>query len=65
LLDDVKYDYLAKLEEFGIDAEDYVDKDALAQAWIDADGYAIMNPYDESYDTVYIDETLYIVMRVA
>jgi hypothetical protein len=65
LLDDVKYDYLAKLEEFGIDAEDYVDKDALAQAWIDADGYAIMNPYDESYDTVYIDETQYIVMRVA
>jgi hypothetical protein len=64
LLDDVKYDYLAKLEEFGIDAEDYVDKDALAQAWIDADGYAIMNPYDESYDTVYIDETQYIVMRV-
>jgi DNA repair exonuclease SbcCD ATPase subunit len=64
LLDDVKYDYLAKLEEFGIDAEEYLDKDALAQAWVDADGLGIMNGYDGTYDTVYIDETQYIVMRV-
>jgi predicted nuclease with TOPRIM domain len=64
MLDDVKYDYKAKLDEFGMDISDWIDKDALAQAWVDADGYAIMNPYDESYDTVYIDETQYIVMRV-
>jgi DNA repair exonuclease SbcCD ATPase subunit len=64
MLDDVKYDYRAKLDEFGMDISDWIDKDALAQAWVDADGYAIMNPYDESYDTVYIDETQYIVMRV-
>ena len=64
LLDDVKDDYLAKLEEFGIDAEEYLDKDALAQAWVDADGLGIMNGYDGTYDTVYIDETQYIVMRV-
>jgi len=64
MLDDVKYDYRAKLDEFGMDISDWIDKDALAQAWVDADGYGIMNSYDDSYDTVYIDETQYIVMRV-
>jgi DNA repair exonuclease SbcCD ATPase subunit len=63
LLDDVKYDYLAKLEEFGIDAEEYLDKDALAQAWVDSDGIGIMNGYDGSYQTTYVNDETYVVMR--
>jgi predicted nuclease with TOPRIM domain len=63
LLDDVKYDYLAKLEEFGIDAEEYLDKDALAQAWVDADGLGIMSGYDGSYETTYVNDETYVVMR--
>jgi len=63
LLDDVKYDYIAKLEEFGMDAEDYLDKDALAQAWVDSDGIGIMNGYDGTYETTYVNDETYVVMR--
>ena len=63
-LDDVKYDYAAKLNEFGLDIEDWVDKSALAQAYVDSDGYGIMSGYDGSYETEYINEVAYIVMRI-
>jgi len=63
LLDDVKYDYRAKLDEFGMNVEDYVDKDALAQAWVDADGIGIMNGYDGTYETTYVNDETYVVMR--
>lgn len=64
MLDDVKYDYAAKLNEFGLDVEDWVDKSALAQAYVDSDGYGLMNGYDGSYETEYINEVAYIVMRI-
>jgi len=63
LLDDVTYDYIAKLEEFGMDAEEYIDKDALAQAWVDSDGIGIMNGYDGTYETTYVNDETYVVMR--
>ena len=64
ILDDVKYDYAAKLDEFGLDIEDWVDKSSLAQAYVDSDGYGIMSGYDGSYETEYINEVAYIVMRI-
>jgi hypothetical protein len=64
MLDDVKYDFKAKLDEFGMDVSDWVDKDALAQGWVDSDGYGIMNSYDGSYETVRINGDSYIVMRL-
>jgi len=64
ILDDVKYDFAAKLDEFGMDIEDWVDKSALAQAYVDSDGYGLMNGYDGSYETEYINEVAYIVMRI-
>jgi len=63
LLDDVTYDYIAKLEEFGMDAEEYIDKDALAQAWVDSDGIGVMNGYDGTYETTYVNDETYVVMR--
>jgi len=63
LLDDVRYDYAAKLNEFGMDAEEYLDKDALAQAWVDSDGIGIMNGYDGTYETTYVNDETYVVMR--
>ncbi len=62
LLDDVKYDYRAKLDEFGMDISDYVDKDALAQAYVDSDGIGIMSSYDGSYETTYVNDETYVVM---
>lgn len=64
ILDDVKYDLKGKLDEFGMDISDWVDKDALAQGWVDSDGYGIMNSYDSSYETVRINGESYIVMRL-
>jgi len=64
ILDDVKYDFAAKLDEFGMDIEDWVDKSALAQAYVDSDGYGLMNGYDGSYETEYINEVAYIVFRI-
>ena len=64
MLDDVKYDYAAKLDEFGLDIEDWVDKSSLAQAYVDSDGYGVMSSYDGSYETEYINEVAYIVMRI-
>ena len=63
MLDDVKYDYRAKLDEFGMDISDYVDKDALAQAYVDSDGIGIMSSYDGSYETTYVNDETYVVMR--
>ena len=62
-LDDVKNDYRAKLDEFGMDISDYVDKDALAQAYVDSDGIGIMNGYDGTYETTYVNDETYVVMR--
>jgi len=64
MLDDVEYDYRAKLDEMGMDISDWIDKDALAEAYVDTDGYGIMNSYDDSYDTIYVDGEEYVVMRI-
>ena len=52
------------IEEFGLDLEDFIDKDELAQGYVDADGYGIMNSHDGDYDTVYLNDTEYYIMRV-
>lgn len=64
MLDDVKYDYSAKLDEFGLDVENFIDKDALAQAFVDSDGIGIMNGYNNTYETVYVNNETYVVMRI-
>jgi predicted nuclease with TOPRIM domain len=63
-LEDVKHDYKAKLDEFGMDVSDWIDKDALAQAFVDEDGLGILNGYDGTYETVYINDETYVVMRL-
>jgi len=35
----------------------------LAQAWVDADGLGIMSGYDGSYQTTYVNDETYVVMR--
>jgi hypothetical protein len=64
LLDDVKYDYKAKLYDFGMDPSGWVDIDAMAKGYVDEDGYGIMNSYDGTYDTVDINGETYVVMRL-
>jgi len=64
LVKDVKYDPESFMSEFGLDWEDYIDKDEFIQGVIDTDGYGIVNSYDGNVDEVYVNDTLFYVMRI-
>lgn len=63
MVEDVMNDPLDKLKEWGMDIKEWVDVDALAQGVVDSDGYGIMSSYDGDYDTEYILEKQYIIIR--
>lgn len=52
------------MRNFGLEVKDFVNKDDLAQALVDADGWGIMNSYDGNYDSMSINNETYYVMRV-
>jgi hypothetical protein len=64
LVKDVKYDPESFMSEFGLDWEDYIDKDEFIQGVIDTDGYGIVNSYDGNYDEIRVNDTLFYVMRI-
>ena len=65
LVSDVKNDPESFMSDFGLSWSDYVDKDAFIQGVIDADGYGhTINSYDGSADEIYVNDTLFYVMRI-
>jgi hypothetical protein len=65
LVSDVKSDPESFMSEFGLSWSDYVDKDEFIQGVIDADGYGhTINSYDGNADEIYVNDTLYYVMRI-
>jgi hypothetical protein len=65
LVSDVKSDPEWFLSEFGLNWDDYVNKDEFIQGVIDADGYGhTINSYDGSADEIYVNEQLFYVMRI-
>jgi hypothetical protein len=64
LVKDVKYDPESFMSEFGLEWEEYIDKDEFIQGVIDTDGYGIVNSYDGNVDEVYVNNTLFYVMRI-
>ena len=65
LVSDVKNDPESFMSDFGLSWSDYVDKDAFIQGVIDADGYGhTINSYDGNADEIYINDTLFYVMRI-
>ena len=52
------------MSEFGLEWEDYIDKDEFIKGVIDEDGYGVVNGYDGNYDEVYVNNVLYYVMRI-
>jgi uncharacterized protein YlxW (UPF0749 family) len=65
LVDDVRRDPEWFLSEFGMDWNNYVNKDEFIQGVIDADGYGhTINSYDGSADEIYVNDTLFYVMRI-
>lgn len=59
-MDDIK----SWLYDFGFNIKNYIDKDCVAQEWVNSDGYGIMNSYDGNYDDVLVNGTRFIVMRI-
>lgn len=64
LLEDVRRDPEHFMNEFGLEWEDYIDKDEFIQGVIDADGYGVANSYDGNVDEVRVNDILFYVMRI-
>jgi alcohol dehydrogenase class IV len=65
LVDDARSDPEHFINEYGLDWEDFIDKDEFIDAVIDADGYGhTLNGYDGSADEIQVQGTWYWVMRI-
>jgi len=65
LVSDVRDDPEGFMETFGLNWEDYIDKDDFIKGVIDADGYGhTMSSYDGNADEVYVQDKLFYVIRI-
>ena len=65
LVSDVKDDPEGFMETFGLNWEDYIDKDEFIKGVIDTDGYGhTMSSYDGNADEVYVQDKLFYVIRI-
>jgi hypothetical protein len=64
-LDEVKYDVTSFMDAWGLDWEEYVDKDEFINGVVDADGYGhTLNGYDGTAEEITVLGDLYYVMRI-
>ena len=64
-MSDVRYDITGFMEDFGLNWEDYIDKDEFIEGVIDADGYGhTLNGYDGNADEMKVMDKWYYVMRL-
>ena len=63
MVEEVMNDPVDKLKEWGMEIKDWVDIDAMAQGVVDSDGYGIMSGYDGNWDSEYVLEKQYIIIR--
>ena len=62
---DVRYDVTSFMEDFGLNWEDYIDKDEFIDGVIDADGYGhTLNGYNGNADEQKVLDKWYYVMRL-
>lgn len=52
------------LDNYGLNAEDFVDRDEFVQAVMDEDGYGQLSSYDGSYETFKVMGDQYYVFRI-
>ena len=64
LVKEASDDPLSFLNNFGYEYKNYIDKNKLAEDWVDADGYGIMSGYDGQVNTIYIGNTLFHIIRI-
>jgi restriction endonuclease S subunit len=64
-MSDVRYDVTGFMEDFGLNWEDYIDKDEFIEGVIDADGYGhTLNGYDGNADETKVQDQWFYVMRL-
>ena len=64
-LKEVRYDVTSFMDEWGLDWEEYVDKDEFINGVVDADGYGhTLNGYDGTAEEITVLGNLYYVMRI-
>jgi len=64
-LRDVKYDPESYIKDWGLDYENFIDRQAFIQDVIDTDGYAdILNGYDGNADEQKVQDQWFYVMRI-
>jgi len=65
LVSDVRDDPEEFMETFGLNWEDYIDKDDFIQGVIDADGYGhTISSYDGNADEIYVQDKLFYIIRI-
>ena len=64
-VNDVKYDVMGFMEDFGLNWDDYINKDDFIEGVIDADGYGhTLNGYDGNADETKVQDQWFYVMRL-
>jgi hypothetical protein len=65
LVSDVRYDPENFMDEFGLNWEDYIDKDDFIEGVISADGYgSCLSSYDGNANEEYVQDQLFYVIRI-
>lgn len=64
LVKEASDDSLSFLNNLGYEYKNYIDKDKLAEDWVDSDGYEIMSGYDGQVNNAYIGDKLFYIIRV-
>lgn len=65
LVDDARRDPEDFINQFGLEAENFINKDSFIDDVIDTDGYGhTLNGYDGNIDEISINDTWYHVMRI-
>lgn len=64
LLSDVRRDPEYFMSEFGLEWENYIDREAFIDGVISSDGYGVVNGYDGNVDEIRVNDILFYVMRI-
>ena len=64
-LEDVKYNIEGFMNDWGLEINNYIDRDAFIKAVVDEDGYGTtLNGYDGSADEINVEGETFYVMRI-
>lgn len=63
-LDQIKDDPISWLDEMGDQYENFVNKGSLLRDLVDEADYGVLSNYDGNYDTITVNDSTFIVMRI-